>query len=232
MHHAYAIQASAEEGIAAARAWLARHAELVGRDNPDIVELRYGLFSVEDARRVGESAAAAPVAGEQKAVIIAASRCYREAQNALLKLFEEPPRGTYLFLILPTLGGLLPTLRSRVQILSGSEAATGGAARGAIAESARQFLAAPREKRSAIVKRLASGKDEDERRTNRDEALAIVDGIEAAAYAAGVEKHRALLAEAATFRGYLEQPTAPVRMILEHLAIVAPRLGSGQAAHV
>src|SRR3989344_3949955 len=34
------------------------------------------------------------------------------------KLFEEPPPRTYLFLVLPSLGGLLQTLRSRVQVLS------------------------------------------------------------------------------------------------------------------
>ena len=67
------------------------------KGNPDIVVLRYGLLSVEDARRVSELAAGAPFVGEHKVVIIAASRAYHEAQNALLKLFEEPPPGTYLF---------------------------------------------------------------------------------------------------------------------------------------
>lgn len=216
MHHAFAIEGEPEQGIALALAQTHRTLGLAGRDHPDIIVFSYGLFTVADARRVAEAAAAAPVAGEHKAIIIAARRCYREAQNALLKLFEEPPRGTYLFLVLPALGGLLPTLRSRVEILKCGDIVSPQ-------DAAAAFLRATREKRSAIVKRLASGKDEEERRANRDEALAIVDGIERSAYEAGFEKHRALLEETSAFRSYLSQPAAPVRMILEHLAIVTPR---------
>ncbi|MFA6408540.1 MAG: hypothetical protein WCW36_03720, partial [Candidatus Paceibacterota bacterium] len=120
-HQAFVMEAEAEEGVALALAWVEKELGMKtkGKDmgNPDISVLRYGLFSVADARRVTELAAGAAFAGESKVVIITASRAYHEAQNALLKVFEEPPEGTYLFLILPSLGGLLPTLRSRVHVL-------------------------------------------------------------------------------------------------------------------
>jgi len=219
--------------------WIERELEMSGKDNPDIVILKYGLFSVEDARRVVEIAAQGPIAGETKAIIIAASRAYREAQNALLKLFEEPPLGTYLFFVLPTLGGLLPTLRSRVQVLPRQSSGSKGAGADTpllIAEAARQFLVATREKRSAMVKKLASGKDEEERREHRDEALAIVNGIEAIAYAKmrqnvghPMSYILPLLEDVQVLRGHLHDRSAPVRMILEHFAIVTPRQDSGQA---
>jgi DNA polymerase III delta prime subunit len=225
-HHAYAIGAPLEAGIAAALAWIERELGMAGRTHPDIAILEYGLFSVDEARRVGEIAMRAPVEGESRAVIIAVSRAYRDAQNVLLKLFEEPPPGTYLFLVLPTLGNLLPTLRSRVQVLP-HERPDGGGTNPRIPETARAFLAATREGRSAIVKRLTAGRDEDERRAYRDEALAIIDGIEVAAYekrGAGLARaHIELLEELQAFRGYLHDPSAPVKMILEHLAIVTPR---------
>ena len=116
-HHAFVIEAEAEEGIKVAQAWTREQLGMKVENNPDIVVLRYGLLSVEEARQVSNVATGAPFVGEHKVVIIAASRAYHEAQNSLLKLFEEPPAGTYLFLIMPSLGGLLPTLRSRVQVL-------------------------------------------------------------------------------------------------------------------
>ena len=231
-HHAFAIEADrSERGIEVALGWVEKELGMSGKDNPDIVILNYGLFSVEDARRVVEIAAQGPIAGEHKAIIIAASRAYREAQNALLKLFEEPPPGTYLFLILPNLGGLLPTLRSRVQILPHMSGLTMsrhvGCTKPHIPAIVHEFLQAGREKRSAIAKKLASGKDEEERREHRDEAIAVVDGIEAAAYVRShdvgfTKPYMQLLGELQTLRAYLHQPSAPVRMILEHLALVAP----------
>ncbi|MDE1919798.1 MAG: hypothetical protein KGH56_03885 [Patescibacteria group bacterium] len=221
-HQAFFIQAEAERGIEAARAWVKKELGMSLENNPDIVVMRYGLFSVEDARGVAELAAGVPFAGEHKVVIIAASRAYHEAQNALLKIFEEPPPGTYLFLILPTAGGLLPTLRSRMGTLD----AHVGHTMSHIPEIAEQFMKASREKRSAMIKKLTSGKDEEERRENRDEAIAILNGIESAAY--GQIKKRgggaaALLSDIAILRGHLYARSAPVRMILEHLSLVVPK---------
>jgi len=219
-HHAFVIEAEAEEGIDVAQAWVERELEIKVKGNPDVAVMRYGLFSVADARRVSELASGAPFAGEHKVVIIAASRAYHEAQNALLKVFEEPPKGTYLFLILSSLGGLLPTLRSRVQLLDTHV----GHRKSYISEAAEEFMRAGKEKRSAMIKKLTSGKDEEERRENRNEAITIVNGIEAVAYAKGIRggPTATLLSDIAVLRSHLYDRSAPVRMILEHLSLVIP----------
>lgn len=222
-HHAFVIEAETEEGIEIAQAWAEKELGMEIKNNPDVVVLRYGLFSVDDARRVLAVAASAPFAGEYKIVIIAARRAYHEAQNALLKLFEEPPRGAYLFLVLPSLGGILPTLRSRVQILGTVPRLRSG--RQEIAKTAEQFLAANKEKRRALIKKLTNGKDEEERRENREEAIAILNGVEAMAYEKFKQRSgeaAALLSDIAILRGYLYDRSAPVRMILEHLSLVIP----------
>ncbi len=218
--HAFVVEAEAERGIEVVEAWVEKELGMKAQANPDIVVARYGLLSVEDARRVSELAAGAPFNGDTKVVIVAASRAYHEAQNALLKIFEEPPPGTYLFLILPSLGGLLPTLRSRVQELVVEEGS-----KKKIPEEAEKFITATKEKRSAMIKKLTSGGDEDARRENRVEAIAILNGVEAVAYA---ELKRggevaALLSDIAVLRGHLYDRSAPVRMILEHLSLVTPK---------
>jgi len=222
-HQSFVIEAEAEEGIRTVEAWAEEELGMKAKGNPDVVVLRYGLFSVEDARRILEIAASAPFAGEHKVLVISASRVFHEAQNALLKLFEEPPRGTYLFLVLLTLGGLLPTLRSRVQILKHEVRSTKSET-----NPAKEFLKGDKEKRTAIIKKLTNGKDEEERRELRDEAIALVNGIEAIAYQQRGDTLRfpqgvtSLLSDIATLRGYLYDRSAPVKMILEHLSLVMP----------
>jgi len=224
-HHAFLIEADEETGISAAQEWAKRELQVEATRNPDVIVLRHGLFSVADERRVCELAVQAPFSGEYKVVIMTASRAYHEAQNALLKLFEEPPRGTYLFLVLPSLGGLLPTLRSRTLLLEGR--ADPQISR--VAEATKDFLKAGRGKQSAIAKKIAGGKDEEDRRAHRDEAIRIVNDIEALAYgrftkSTGAVRNtlRLFLNEIAVLRGYLYDRSAPVRMILEHLSLVMP----------
>ncbi|MGH7175030.1 MAG: hypothetical protein ACREGR_01575 [Minisyncoccia bacterium] len=220
MHHAYVVEGGVEEGVAVAERFVAKELGMKTRGNPDLVVLRYGLLSAEEAREIPGIAAQGPIVGTKKVIIIAAARAYHEAQNALLKIFEEPPPSTYLFLILPNLGALLPTLRSRIEVLAGNRE------QGQIPEEARGFLNLSEEKRSAFIKKLASGRDEEERRVHRDEALAIVNGVEAVAYEEfkkkpGVEA-AALLSDISKLRDYLHAPSAPVRMILEHLSLTLP----------
>ncbi len=219
MHHAFVIESEAEEGIGAALAWVEKELGVKTENNPDISVLRHGLFSVADARRVSELAAGVAFAGESKAIIIAASRAYHEAQNALLKVFEEPPAGTYLFLIMPSLGGLLPTLRSRVHVLGRNVRHQVSY----IPESAREFLKATKEKRSAMIKKIAGHKGGDAA-VAREEAIALLNGIEAMyRNQIPITQCVALLSDIATLRPYLYDRSAPVKMILEHIAVVMPR---------
>jgi DNA polymerase III delta prime subunit len=219
MHHAYVVAAAQEKGLAAVLLWIEREMGLATRGNPDVMVLTHGFFSVEDARRVQELAMQAPVHGDTKAIVIAAEQAYHESQNALLKLFEEPPRGTHLFLIVPTIATLLPTLRSRVQVLSV------GVQDRVESPLVAEFLSATPEKRSALIKRLTTGRDDEERRARRIETLELVNGIEHVA-AENPRKHLALLEELQTLRGFLHDRSAPVKLVLEHLALVTPRRSS------
>ena len=225
-HHAYVVEGPPAEGVSLARSFVAERLGMASAGNPDVIVLTHGLLSVDDARNAVRLAAQAPVFHKTKALILSAERVYHEAQNALLKLFEEPPAGTYLFLCVPNTGMLLPTLRSRVQILD-SRAAHAGQTTDDVGEAA-FFLQASSAERSARIKKLSSGKDDDTRRENRLSALALIDGVEAAAVSwKRTPETLALLRELEQFRSFLYERSAPVKMILEHLAIVLPRKAGG-----
>lgn len=76
-------------------------------------------FGIQDVRDMQKAAMRKPVTGNRKALIIASAQLLTvDAQNALLKLLEEPPHGTYIFLQTPTLTPFLPTILSRCKTVS------------------------------------------------------------------------------------------------------------------
>ncbi len=248
-HHSFIIEAQAKDGVDTALKWVESELGMkisgtyagLYTGNPDISISQYGLFSVADARKVSELAEGVAFSGEHRVIIITASRIYHEAQNALLKVFEEPPKGVHIFLIVPTFGGILPTLRSRVQVLplvsdeyenrkEGTQRPASDAGR-CVPSLAREFVISNKKKRSDMIKKLINGKDEEHKRRQRDQAINLVNGIESMAYIALSSERRnkqipsnitELLSDIATLRGYLYDRSAPMRMILEHLAIVTP----------
>jgi DNA polymerase-3 subunit delta' len=71
-------------------------------------------IKVEQVRALGERLAFRPLEGQYKvALLIGAHGMNENAQNALLKTLEEPPKGTVLVLTTSMPDKLLPTIRSR-----------------------------------------------------------------------------------------------------------------------
>src|SRR4051812_8412136 len=126
MAQSYFVAGEAEQGIKQALTFGERALGLTGTNNPDILVLRYGLFSVEDSRKLIDAAYRSASGGNGKLIIASAPRLFHEAQNALLKVFEEPPAGVTLVLVVPSAGILLPTLRSRLLSLPVGENVKGG----------------------------------------------------------------------------------------------------------
>lgn len=72
------------------------------------------LISIAVARHFGAEAIRKPLVGKRKVMILVqADRMVDEAQNALLKTFEEPVPGLTIFLLCDNASSLLPTIRSR-----------------------------------------------------------------------------------------------------------------------
>jgi DNA polymerase-3 subunit delta' len=73
--------------------------------------------SVDSVRRVPAFLQRTASEGGWRVVIVDdANTMNRNAQNAILKILEEPPKKTILILVVHRLGVLLPTIRSRVQV--------------------------------------------------------------------------------------------------------------------
>jgi len=93
-----------------------------GRDNADSVDIvKYypssSSFGVDDVRNIINEVNKKPYESDKKVLIL--YRCDKlttQAQNALLKTIEEPPKGVYLILLSDSLEVILDTIKSRCQI--------------------------------------------------------------------------------------------------------------------
>jgi len=76
-------------------------------------------FTIESIRDIQKQMYLTPFKGTQKAIIIAsAGQLTLPAQNALLKMLEEPPAHTLLFLLAKNTDAFIPTVLSRVFLFS------------------------------------------------------------------------------------------------------------------
>lgn len=77
-----------------------------------------GSIGIEIVRKLQETIFLKPFRGEEKIVVIEhAENLTIEAQNALLKLLEEPPLFVYIILCTPTEDAFLPTVLSRCKTI-------------------------------------------------------------------------------------------------------------------
>ncbi len=88
-----------------------------GEEADPNAELKRSI-SVDQIRSLQARLTTRPGLSDKRAIILdAADDLDRNAANALLKCLEEPPSGTYFFLVSHSSDRLLPTIRSRCQIL-------------------------------------------------------------------------------------------------------------------
>ncbi len=232
MHHAYFFAGEREKGITNALAFSERELGLSPLGNPDVLLERHGLFTVDDARRIATKAELVPMRGDKKLFIIAANRLFHEAQNAMLKLFEEPPAGTTLVLVIPSEGNLLYTLRSRLQPLPGGDERENKKEKHE--PMVEEFIAgdaAAREKVIAKILDEAKSDDDEEKQGARAKALRFAEGLSRAAYIAWRKESgpdsrdnlQAFLHDLDRLVPVLNDRAAPLKPILEHILIVAPK---------
>lgn len=109
IHHAYVVGHISKEEYLELSDFLK---ELFSDKRPDIRSLDYDVFGIGEARQLRADQSLSSVDSKQ-VFIIKSNTITVEAQNALLKVLEEPAHDTHFFLCIDE-RLLIPTLRSRV----------------------------------------------------------------------------------------------------------------------
>lgn len=194
-HHAWLITASTLAASGLPTEYLTTSA--------DVVHVHTAQLGIDEVRSLTQQANQRSVTGSGRVFVIVASNLTVQAQNALLKLFEEPPAACQFYLLVPSESVLLPTLRSRlatkaVPLVSGD-----------VLPEVRAFFAAEYKDRLETIAERIKEKDQN-----------WIDGVVSVALTVPTEAvaQRAVVAVAASYRS----PGAAKKMLLEELALVLP----------
>ncbi len=225
LHHAHIIEGELASVVPVLLSAVERHMGIVVKGNPDLSVIEYQSFGIDESRELssrqsragfGDSGKGGP---SKKIFIISAQSFTREAQNALLKTFEEPTEGTHFFIIIPRLDAILPTLKSRVVFVGHRMSDK----KDEIKVVAEKFLDSNLEQRFAMIKKLTEVKKGET--VDREKIRNILDYIERILYTrmAGLPAGD-IFREIYQTKTYLADRGSSPKMLLEHLAIVIPYL--------
>ena len=175
----------------------------------DVAHVVRDRLGIDDVRKLIATAAQAGVTKDGRVFVIVTQNIPVEAQNALLKLFEEPPRDAQFLVVIPDENMLIPTLRSRVQVTDAKSSVD------AYSEDFTTFLGMSQKERMDHIASLAKAK-----------SVSIMTTIvnDTARYAAAQLPKETDLAKTAVFvQSYFGTPGASKKMLLEELALSLPR---------
>lgn len=212
--HAYVIEGDAEPAVAAICAFCEERLGCPPAGNPDFVVSRYDTLLVDDAVALRDRQANVTAEGGRQVIVASFRNATRDAQNALLKVLEEPSARTHFFLVVPYASLLLPTVRSRVTIIR-----RGGDGDASLAGP---WLAAAAGKRISLAEKMA--KDIREEKKTRADGLALLDSLERAlaeSAATSADAARGVRAVLAAKRRWNHHGSSP-KLLLESVALALP----------
>ena len=217
IHHAYAFEGEKSDVASELLKFLAEDFGVEIKNNPDFSFQEFETFTIDDGRALQERHGRRAIAGK-KIFIIYTRFMTSEAQNSLLKIFEEPSAGAHFFLIMPNTQVLLPTLRSRLVVVDhvaqDSEVLSGGSKpkNSEIGDLVKKFLATDAVGRLALVKNIIEEKD-------KGRAIDFVTALEQTLAVRLNVQNAEALNEILMVKKYLHDRAPSVKLLLEHLCL-------------
>ena len=172
----------------------------------DVSHIVKETLSIDDARELIRQAYLQPFQEPNRVFVICIRNIASEAQQALLKIFEEPPRQSIFYVLLSPTAFLLPTLRSRLCVLE-SELAVGNADKN---ETFVSFLSESQAERLSGIETATKAKD----------VLWIEAILLGCEHQAQTSQNKRLLQSVITARSYLGSRGSSAKMLLEDLSLL------------
>lgn len=196
MHHAYLLIGDQSENLQK----LPKSEQEVGSDVRITTHERFGI---KEARDLKHESTLRPLVRPYRTFVLIIGGITIEAQNALLKLFEEPSETAVFYLIVSCEDVLIPTLRSRLMTLDGVVSDQ------VISEAAQVFLKSSYADRLELITQYTKEKN----------VLWIEEVLQGVEFWAYQNENREALDAILFVRAYDRMRSASKKMLLEHIAL-------------
>ncbi|HBA45983.1 hypothetical protein A2W67_03305 [Candidatus Nomurabacteria bacterium RIFCSPLOWO2_02_40_28] len=211
LHHAYLIEGN-KDGILPEI--------LKFMQGEELIQINLDSFKLDDARELKSLGVEKANTEGKKIFIISTNSFLLEAQQALLKLLEEPILNTHFFLIIPDINSLLTTFRSRFYLIKNSKEENKS-------ENAVKFIKMSLQQRIDFLKELLAENDGEQEDRSVDsarfKALNFLNELETSLVSRTV-LDTTCFEHFFKVREFLRMPGSSPKTLMESVAIMIPNL--------
>jgi len=214
LHHAYLIRGERIVIVKNLLESLEKDLNIKTQGNPDFWFKEFETLGIDDSRLLKELQSKTSMGDGKKFFVLAFDFITPEAQNALLKILEEPSLGTHFILVTSNSESLLPTLKSRLIILAEDNYSENKF-------EVEKFLKANKGDRLKIIKPMIDDKD-------KASAINFLNNLESKIFKLGdlaskLNKDQTFaLKEIIEAKKYLNQRGVSLKIVLEHICLITP----------
>lgn len=214
LHHAYICRGSQV-------VWKQTLRDFFDAEMPGMnwIDYQYEKLGVDEVRELREILSEKTTG---RFIVIDAERFTPDAQNAFLKLLEEPAENTHIFVLIPAQVFILETVQSRTIELVQNETVQNPIS------PIKEFLFSSVEKRLESIENLIKERGKEETLQSY-EVHQFLDQLESGLYAVFSKKQSLQYAEyfeaIRDARGWAMQTGFPMKNIVEYVAMVLPEFG-------
>ena len=219
LHHAYCILDNTVDTTNELEKFLLKELSFSVNNNPDFWYGEFDVMDIEDSRSIKSLHQNKPTAGDKKIFVVSANFITEKAQNAMLKLFEEPRGDTHFFLMIPSLNNIIPTFKSRLFIVDSNKS-------GDSIINSKLFLKMNIGDRMESVKKIYNSISDEEE--SKIEIIKFINSLESEIkkktnFLKVTKNELGMFEELEQIRQYAGEQSPSLKMLLEHLALMLPK---------
>jgi hypothetical protein len=216
LHHAYLLEGG-DQVLNSLFEYLEKELNIDTKSNPDLYFKSFDTFKIDDARELNKIKDEKALGKGKRIIIIKANSFLREAQNAMLKMYEEPIFNTFFFIVVKDKNTLIPTFISRFYFIESSDKVLD------FNKEVNTFLKMNLKERIDFIKDFTAKDDEDEEGyiAPRHKALSFLNTLEYIINNKSKKTNADFenLAKIFKIRSALRDPSSPAKTLLEALAL-------------